>query len=65
MCEKMKLNRVEKLVPNLNDKKNEVIHIKALNQALKDGLTLQKVHHMIEFNQSALVEALCRFQHPT
>ena len=37
MCEKMKINGVEKLVPNLNDKKNYVIHIEALNQALKHG----------------------------
>ena len=31
MCEKMKINGVE----NLNDKKNYVVHIKALSQALK------------------------------
>ena len=32
MCEKMKINGVEKLVPNLYDKKNYVIHIRALDQ---------------------------------
>ena len=37
MCEKMVINRVEKLVSNLYDKKNRVIHIRALNQALKHG----------------------------
>ena len=42
MCENMKMNRVEKLVPNLNDKKNYVIHKKMLNQALKHGLILVK-----------------------
>ena len=31
MREKMKINGVEKLVSNLNDKKNYVVHIKALN----------------------------------
>ena len=31
MCEKMKINKVEKLVPNLYDKKNYVIHIRALD----------------------------------
>ena len=31
MCEKMKINGVEKLVPNLNDKKNYIVHIKTLN----------------------------------
>ena len=30
-CEKMKINGVEKLVPKLYDKKNCIIHIKALN----------------------------------
>ena len=44
MCEKMKINGVEKLVPNLNDKKNYVVHIKASNQALSHGLILEKVH---------------------
>ena len=29
MCEKMVINRVEKLVPNLYDKKNYIIHIRA------------------------------------
>ena len=53
MCEKMKINKVEKLVSNLYDKKKYVIHIRALDQALKHGLVLEKVHHVIEFNQSA------------
>ena len=44
MCEKMKINGVEKLVHNINDKKNYVVHIKALNQALKHRLSLEKVH---------------------
>ena len=35
MCEKIKINGVEKWVPNLNDKRNYIVHIKALNQALK------------------------------
>ena len=53
MCEKLKINKVEKLVPNLCDKKKYIIHIRALDQALKHGLILKKVHHVIEFNQSA------------
>ena len=35
MCERMEINGVEKLAPNLRDKKNYVIHIQALNQALQ------------------------------
>ena len=61
MCEKMKINAVEKLVPNLYDKKNYIIHIKALDQALKHGLILEKVHHMIEFDQSAWLKPYIDF----
>ena len=53
MCRRMKINGVEKLVPNLYDNKNYVIHIRALDQALKHGLILEKIHQWIEFNQSA------------
>ena len=53
MCEKVEINKAEKLVPNLYDKKNYVIHVRALNQALKHGLILERVHRMIEFDQSA------------
>ena len=51
MCEKMVIGGVEKLVPNLRDKKNCVIHIRALYQALKHGLVLERIHRAIEFNQ--------------
>ena len=52
MCERMEINGVEKLVPNLRDKKNYVIHIQALNQALQHGLRLDRIHRAIEFDQS-------------
>ena len=53
MCERMKINGVEKLIPNLYDKKRYVIHIRALDQALKHGLVLERIHRAIEFKQSA------------
>ena len=53
MCEKIRVNGVEKLVPNLYDKEKCVIHIKALKQALDHGLVLKKIHRVIEFKQSA------------
>ena len=53
MCERMKINGVEKLIPNLYDKKRYVIHIRALDQALKHGLVLERIHKAIEFKQSA------------
>ena len=51
--ERRKIVKVEKLVPNLADKHKYVVHIKALDQALKYGLVLKKVHRAIEFEQSA------------
>ena len=52
MPEKMKINKVEKLIPNLFNKKKYVIHIRALNQSLLHGLVLEKVHRVIEFDQN-------------
>ena len=61
MCEKMEINKVERLVPNLYDKKKYVIHIRALTQALEHGLILEKVHRVIEFNQSAWLKPYIDF----
>ena len=41
----------KKLVCNLQDKKNYVVHINVLKQALDHGLKLRKVHRVIEFDQ--------------
>ena len=48
----MKVEKVEKLVANLHDKTEYVIHIRNLQQALNHGLVLKKVHRMIKFNQN-------------
>ena len=61
MCEKMEINGVEKLVPNLRDKKNYVIHIQALNQALQHGLRLDGIHQAIQFNQSSWLKTYIDF----
>ena len=53
MFVKMKINGVQKLIPNLYDKEEYVIHIAAPDQALKHGLVLDRVHRVIEFDQSA------------
>ena len=45
LVEKMKTERGG-LVPNLEDKKGYVVHIKALNQALRHGLKLKKLHRV-------------------
>ena len=51
--ERMKIEKVEKLVANLHDKTEYVIHIRNLKQALNHGLVLKKVHRVIKFNQNA------------
>ena len=51
--ERMVINNTKKLVCNLNDKKNYVVHINVLKQALDHGLKLRKVHRVIEFDQEA------------
>ena len=49
----MKINKCTKLVCNLNDKENYVVHIRALNEALNHGLKLKKVYKVIGFYQEA------------
>ena len=61
MCKKLKINGVEKLVPYLFDKKKYVIHIRALDQALKHGLVLEKIHRAIDFDQSAWMKGYIDF----
>ena len=51
--ERMVINNTKQLVCNLNDKKNYVVHINVLKQALDHGLKLRKVHRVIEFDQEA------------
>ena len=51
--ERMEINKCNKLVCNLYDKKNYVAHIRALKQALNHGLILKKVHRIIQFIQEA------------
>ena len=50
--ERMKIEEVEKLLANLHDKTEYVIHIRNLKQALNHGLVLKKVRRVIKFNQN-------------
>ena len=45
--DRMKINKVNELVCNLNDKENYSIHILALKQTLNHGLKLKRVHSVI------------------
>ena len=53
ILDRKKLENVEKLLGDIEDKKKYVIHIRALKQALNDGLILKTVHTVIQFNQKA------------
>ena len=51
--ERMEINKCTKLVCNIHNKENYVVHIRALKQALNHGLKLTKVHRIIQFDQEA------------
>ena len=51
LSERMKVNKSNKLVCNLFNKKKYVTHINSLKQALNHGLKFKKIHRVIEFNQ--------------
>ena len=48
--ERMKIDKCNKLVCNLYDKKGYTVHIRSLKQALNHGLILKKVHRVIQKN---------------
>ena len=52
----MKIDKCNKIVCNLYDKKDYVVHIASLKQALNHGLILKKVHRVIQFDQEAWLE---------
>ena len=56
--ERMVINNTKKLVCNLNHKKNYIVHINVLKQALDHGLKLKKVHRVIEFEQEAWLKEI-------
>ena len=61
MSERVEINGVEKLVPNLRDKKNYVIHIQPLNQVLQHGLRLNRINRAVEFDQSPWLKTFIDF----
>ena len=54
--ERIKLEKVEKLITKLHDKSEYAIHIRNLKQALNHGLMLKKVHRVIKFNEKAWIK---------
>ena len=56
----MKIEKVEKLVTNIYNKTDNVIHIRNVKQALNHGVSLKKVHRVIKFNQKAWLKPYIR-----
>ena len=56
--ERIKIEKVEKLVDNLHDKTVYFIQIRNLKQTLNHELILKKIHRMIKFDQKAWLK-LC------
>ena len=52
--ERIKFEKVEKLVQNFHDKKKHVIEKRNLKQALNHGVVVKIEHSVIKFNQKAL-----------
>ena len=59
--EKMVVNNTKKLICNLQDKKDYVVHINVLKQTLDHGLKLIKVYQVIEFDQEAWLKEYINF----
>ena len=58
---KIKLSGVSKLIPNLKNKKNYIVHIKNLQEYIKRGLVVTKIHRAIQFKQSAWLKTYIDF----
>lgn len=54
--EKNYIQDSQKLIPNLNDKKNYIVHYRTLKQALQNGLKIKKINRVLAFNQSNWLE---------
>ena len=51
LAERKVINKTSKLITSFENKKEYVIHIAALKQALNHGLKLKKVHRVIKYRQ--------------
>ena len=58
----MKIEKVGKLVANLHDKTEYVIHLQNLKHALNHGLVLKNLHRIIDMNTDLRKKANNDFQ---
>ena len=56
LLERIKIEKIEKLVAYLYDEREYVKHIKNLKQTLNHKTALKKVQRVIKFNQGALLK---------
>ena len=61
--ERVVINKIEKLLPNLNDKKNYVVHHKSLKLYVSLGLKITKVHKGITFKESDWLKKYITLNH--
>ena len=54
--ESIKIRNVERLIPNLNNKTNYVVHYENLKLYESLGLKITKIHRGIKFEESAWLE---------
>ena len=52
----MEIEKFKKIVDNLHDKTEYLIHIRNLKQVSNHGLMLNKIHRVIKVNQKALLQ---------
>ena len=55
--ERRKLDKVEKIASRIEDKGKYVIHMRALKQALNNGLKLENVQRVITFQEKAWLKS--------
>ena len=57
----IKVGDIEKLIPNLGNKINYVVHYKNLQLYLSFGMKLTKIHRLLKFNQSDWIKRYIDF----
>ena len=60
--EKIKIDKISKLIPNLYDKKSYICHIKNLQLYVSLGLKIKKIHRILEFNQKPWMKGYIEFK---
>ena len=57
----IKVGNVKKLIPNLGDQTNSVVHYRNLQLSLSLGMKLNKIHRVLKFKQSNWIKKYIDF----